>query len=131
MYDYNCPVCGNVISSSAPLAKVKCQSCGNEFYPSQQMPPAYTRGVFDNGPSGKNRGVAALLAIFLGSLGIHYFYLGKNTAGIVFLLVSLLSCGVLAWIIEIVSIISGILMLTSSEEDFENKYIYSSSTMPV
>ena len=31
--------------------------------------------VFTAGPSGKSRGVAALLAIFIGSLGIQYFYL--------------------------------------------------------
>lgn len=43
-------------------------------------PPPYPDSVFSPGPSGKSRGVAALLAIFLGSLGIQYFYLGKNTA---------------------------------------------------
>ncbi|MBE6309702.1 MAG: TM2 domain-containing protein [Bacteroidales bacterium] len=91
----------------------------------------YGRGVFDNGPSGKSRGVAGLLAILLGSLGIHYFYLGKNTAGIIFLLVTLLSCGVLGTVVAILSLISGVLMLTATEEDFENKYVYSNNTMPI
>ncbi|MDE7237726.1 MAG: TM2 domain-containing protein, partial [Paramuribaculum sp.] len=39
--------------------------------------------AFDAGPSGRSRGVAGLLAIFLGSLGIQYFYLGKTQAGII------------------------------------------------
>ena len=33
----------------------------------------------------KNKIVAALLAFFLGTLGIHKFYLGKTTAGIIML----------------------------------------------
>lgn len=136
MNDYKCPVCGNSTYSSAPLVRVKCQSCGNEFDPvmqSQPTPPQmqYGRGVFDNGPSGKSRGVAGLLAILLGSFGIHYFYLGKNTAGIIFLLVTLLSCGVLGTVVAILSLISGVLMLTATEEDFENKYVYSNNTMPI
>ena len=35
----------------------------------------------------KSKIVAALLAFFLGGLGIHKFYLGKNTAGIIMLAV--------------------------------------------
>lgn len=34
----------------------------------------------------KNKTVAALLAFFLGGLGIHKFYLGENVAGILYLL---------------------------------------------
>lgn len=137
MVDYKCPVCGNVIYSSAPLLKVKCQSCGCEFEPAaaQQpsMPPQphmHVRGVFDEGPSGKCRGVAALLAIFLGCFGVHYFYLGKNTAGIIFLLITLLSCGIVGVVIEILALVQGILMFTMTEEDFENRYIYSTTTLP-
>ncbi len=37
----------------------------------QQCPPQ-SNDVFSPGPSGKSRGVAALLAIFLGSLGIQF-----------------------------------------------------------
>lgn len=137
MLDYKCPVCGNIIYSSSPLLKVKCHSCGCEFEPvATQQPPTpqpqpYVRGVFDNGPSGKCRGVAALLAIFLGALGIHYFYLGKNTAGIIFLLITILSCGLCGAIIEIVGLVQGILMFTMTEEEFENRYVYSTSTIPL
>ena len=137
MIDYKCPACGNTTYSSAPLLKVKCNTCGCEYAVEQpnaeptQTPPQYTRGVFDDGPSGKSRGVAALLAIFLGYFGIHYFYLGKNAAGIIFLLITFLSCGILGAVTTILSLISGVLMLTANQEEFEEKYVYSDSTMPV
>ncbi|HKL73746.1 MAG TPA: TM2 domain-containing protein, partial [Clostridia bacterium] len=34
----------------------------------------------------KNKYIAALLAIFLGLFGVHKFYLGQKTAGIVYLI---------------------------------------------
>jgi TM2 domain-containing membrane protein YozV len=34
----------------------------------------------------KNKVTAALMALFLGSIGIHKFYLGQNFAGVVYLL---------------------------------------------
>lgn len=136
MNEYKCPVCGNMIYSSAPLLKVKCQSCGCEFSASPESTnnaPQPARGngnVFDNGPSGKNRGVAGILAILLGSLGIHFFYVGKNTAGIICLLLTLFSCGIAASLLSIMGLIQGILMLTMTEEEFENRYIYTTSTFP-
>ncbi len=87
-------------------------------------------GVFENGPSGKSRGVAALLAIFLGCLGIHYSYLGKNTAGIVFLLVTVCSCGTIGTI-GLITLIQGIIMLTMTQEDFEKKYVNTLSSFPL
>lgn len=68
-----------------------------------------------------------MLAIFIGSLGIQYFYLGKNTAGVLAIVLSFVTCG----IFEIIWIIQGILMLTMSQDDFERKYVYSPSTFPI
>ena len=84
------------------------------------------RGIFDNGPSGKSRGLAGLFAILLGTLGIHYFYVGKTTAGIICLVLGICSCG----LINILTLIQGILMLTMTEEEFERRYVYSTSTIP-
>lgn len=83
--------------------------------------------VFSPGPSGKSRGVAALLAIFLGSLGIQYFYLGKNTAGIIALVCTFCLCGIPStiWLIQ------GIMMFTMSQQTFEQKYVYTTSTFPL
>ncbi len=84
-------------------------------------------GPFDEGPTGKSRGVAGLLAIFLGTLGIQYFYLGKTTAGILAIVLSLVSCGALS----ILWLIQGIMMIAMSESEFERKFIYSASSFPL
>ena len=151
MNEYKCPVCGNLLYSSSPLLKVKCQSCGCEYLvdekpqvetpqpeqsvkseePKSAPQPEKKRDIFDEGPSGKSRGVAGLLAIFLGFLGVHYFYLGKTTPGIIILLVSIFSCGVLAAVVETLTLIQGIIMLTMSEEDFEKKYTDPNVSFPM
>jgi TM2 domain-containing membrane protein YozV len=68
--------------------------------------------------------VAGLLAILIGSLGIHKFYLGMNTAGIIMLLVSLVGCVVGGSVVMgIIALVEGILYLTKSDEDFYQTYI--------
>lgn len=55
--------------------------------------------------SDRSRVVALLLAIFLGELGIHRFYVGKVWTGILYLCtVGLFGIG---WIIDIISLILG------------------------
>ena len=63
--------------------------------------------------SSRNKIVAGLLAIFLGSLGIHNFYLGFKTKAIVQLLITVLSFGFLLIITVIWSFVEGILILCS------------------
>lgn len=67
----------------------------------------------------RNKYIAALLAIFLGLFGIHKFYLGQKTAGIIYL--------IFFWtgIPEILGIIEGIIYLFTSEESFNKKYNHS------
>jgi TM2 domain-containing membrane protein YozV len=67
--------------------------------------------------------IAGILAILLGSLGVHKFYLGMTTPGIIMLLVTLLTCGAGGAITGIIGIIEGILYLTKSDEDFEKTYL--------
>ena len=66
---------------------------------------------------------AGVCGILLGSLGIHKFILGYTGAGLIMLLVSLLSCGILAPVISIIGIIEGIIYLTKSDEDFVRLYV--------
>ncbi len=74
----------------------------------------------------KNRIVAGLLAIFLGSYGVHHFYLGNNRTGVIFLL-----CTLVGWIlifippivVWVISIVQGIRYLTSTDEDFERNFV--------
>jgi TM2 domain-containing membrane protein YozV len=68
----------------------------------------------------KSKVVAGLLALFLGMLGIHKFYLGQKTSGIIYLI-----CGTIGWllvvpalIVAVLSLIDGITYLTQSDEEF-------------
>lgn len=64
----------------------------------------------------KNKIVAALLALFLGSLGIHKFYLGQNVAGIIYLLFSW------TFIPGIIAFFEFIGLLFMSDDVFNVKY---------
>lgn len=77
--------------------------------------------------SGKDKLVAGLLAIFIGSLGIQYFYLGRTTAGIITILLSFVTCGL--W--SLVMFIQGIYMLVIDQPTFDQKYVYTDSTYPL
>jgi TM2 domain-containing membrane protein YozV len=63
----------------------------------------------------KNKIVAGVLAIFLGSLGIHKFYLGKIGMGILYL------CFCWTGIPGFVGFIEGIIYLCSNDENFQLK----------
>ena len=64
--------------------------------------------------NGKSKIAAGLLGIFLGSLGVHNFYLGFTGKAIAQLLISILSCGMLSFVSGIWGLIEGILILTGS-----------------
>ncbi len=76
-----------------------------------------------NVPGAEKKILAGILGIVLGGLGIHKFVLGYNKEGIIMLLVSILSCGFLAWATGIIGLIEGIIYLTKSDEDFVTTYI--------
>jgi TM2 domain-containing membrane protein YozV len=65
---------------------------------------------------------AGVCGILLGSLGIHKFILGLTTPGIIMLLVSVLTCGFGAPVMQIIGLIEGILYLTKPDEEFYNLY---------
>ena len=71
----------------------------------------------------KNKLVAGLLGIFLGSLGIHKFYLGYSKAGVIMLLVSVLTLGFASPIMAIIGFIECILYIAKSDVDFHNTYV--------
>jgi len=74
-------------------------------------------------PGAEKKVVAGILAILLGSLGIHKFYLGYNTAGIIMILVSVLTCGIGATVMAIIGLIEGIMYLTKTDAEFVATYI--------
>lgn len=74
--------------------------------------------------------LAGILAIILGSLGIHKFVLGYQKEGIILLVLTIigfiLTCvgiGVfLVWGTGVIGLIEGIIYLTKSDEEFYNTY---------
>ena len=76
----------------------------------------------------KDHVAAGLLAIFLGSLGIHKFYLGYNSAGFIMLAVTILggliTFGLAAAVMGIIAFIEGILYLVKSQSEFEQIYVF-------
>lgn len=66
--------------------------------------------------------VAGILAILLGSLGIHKFYLGYTKEGVIQLVLGLFGIGGLIGLIE------GIIYLTKTDEDFYQTYQVGSRT---
>lgn len=90
----------------------------------QQYQPYYGAQVVQT----KDHVAAGLLAIFLGSFGVHKFYLGYNSAGFVMLAVSivgsLLTLGIAAGVMCVIGFIEGIIYLVKSQTDFEQLYVY-------
>lgn len=76
----------------------------------------------------KDHVAAGLLAIFLGWLGVHKFYLGYNTSGFIMLGVSVLggivTLSVAVWAIWVIAIVEGIFYLTKSQTEFEQMYVF-------
>ncbi len=80
--------------------------------------------------SSKDKVAAGLLAIFLGGLGIHKFYLGYTGAGLVYLLTNTIGFA-FTWvflfipniILGIMALIEGIIYLTKTDEEFNETYV--------
>ena len=128
-----CPRCQQYVDDYATF----CSRCGYDFNAqanTQQTPPPMNGPVYNSdnafdacGPEGKSRGVAALLAILVGWLGIQYFYVGKAGGGIITIILSIVTCGF--W--STITLIQGILMFCMTNEQFRQKYVVNPSTFPL
>jgi len=105
------------------------ESAGEFADEAKKTASEFAEGLKDAG--GENKKIlAGILAIILGSLGIHKFILGYQKEGIILLAVTLvgwvLTCvGVgifLVWITGLIGLIEGIIYLTKSDEEFYNTY---------
>ena len=120
-----CPSCG----VPPRLEKKFCPNCGTETQPNQAL--CTKCGAAIGGAAGgggkKDKMVAGLLGIFLGSLGIHKFYLGYNKEGLIMLLVSVVgsfvTCGATLSVVGIIGLIEGIMYLMKSEQEFDQLYV--------
>ncbi len=118
-----CPACG-----VPPLAEKKfCNNCGVETAPNQALCTQCGVSLTAGSSESKNKMAAGLLAIFLGGLGIHKFYLGYNKEGVIMLAVSLggglVTCGLASAVIAIIALIEGVIYLTKSDQEFEQIYV--------
>ncbi len=74
-------------------------------------------------PGAEKKIAAGICAILLGALGVHKFILGYTTEGIIMLLATILSCGILAPVTGVIGLVEGIIYLTKTDEDFVRTYI--------
>ena len=118
-----CSQCGTPVPANA----TECPYCGEAIVRAQPQPQAqqafYQQNVYQAAPNDginpawpiKSKIVAGVLAILVGSLGIHKFYLGKTGMGVLYLL--------FCWtgIPGLVAFIEGIIYLVSNDHNFQVK----------
>lgn len=103
-----------------------CQNCGNEVKEGQAVCLKCGFGIANNKSAdsigsdlanGKhNKYVAVVLALLLGGLGIHKFYLGQIGLGILYILFSW------TFIPMLISLVEAVVYLSMSDTDFARKY---------
>ncbi len=74
-------------------------------------------------PRAANKIPAGVCGILLGSLGIHKFILGYTGAGLIMLLVTVLTCGIGGCVTGLVGLIEGIIYLCKPDEEFVRVYV--------
>ncbi|MCL1907817.1 MAG: TM2 domain-containing protein [Holophagaceae bacterium] len=99
------------------MSMVFCHGCGREIHHTAvACPNCGAAQAVRSGASSKSRVAAALLAFFLGGVGVHKFYLGQIGLGVVYL--------IFFWTLipSIVALIEFIILLCMSDEAFAAKY---------
>jgi TM2 domain-containing membrane protein YozV len=81
----------------------------------------------------KSKVAAGILAILVGPLGIHKFYMGYNLEGFIYLgcflgagVITLITCGLgfpLYGILQVMALVEGIIYLTKTDADFQATYV--------
>ena len=66
--------------------------------------------------------LAGLMGIFFGGFGVHKFVLGYKKPGLIMLIGSLVTFGLLFYVFAIIGFIEGIIYLTKSDDDFYATY---------
>jgi len=96
-----CSSCGAVIKKAA----LQCPKCGVATMSWDAVKHGYSKVLGVQNGIGKKWLTTLLLAVFLGWLGIHRFYVGKIGTGILWFLT--LGISGIGWIIDIIFILTG------------------------
>jgi len=111
----SCPSCGRVVRAN----DIFCPACGAKIDAPKASSTNGPVDILDPCPEQKSRLVAGLLAFFLGSLGIHNFYLGYTNRGLTQLLITtlggVLTCGFASAVVQVWAFVEAVLILTQSE----------------
>lgn len=102
-----CPQCHADVSSWA----TSCPGCGYPISPTG----ASSFPLLHSHPE-KNKALAAVLAILLGTFGVHKFYLGQTRKGLLYLL--------FCWtgVPSLIALVEGCRYALMSDERFEEQY---------
>lgn len=87
------------------------------------VPPGIGPGSSALAARASNKIPAGICGVILGGLGIHKFILGYTGAGLIMLLVSILTCGIGYGVMHIIGLIEGIIYLTKSDKEFVRTYV--------
>ena len=115
-----CTKCGAINDEMAQYC-TNCQApltaASSGYQPMQSAPPGQMTDWKALGADKKL--VAGILGILVGSLGIHKFFLGYTTEGLIQIAITVVTCGAGG----IVGLIEGIIYLTKTDEEFVRIYV--------
>lgn len=114
----------------ADEAKKSASEFGEEAKKTAEEFSEGAKEAFAKGGSENKKILAGILAIILGSFGVHKFILGYQKEGIILLVISIIGyatvCfgigGIALTVTWIIGIVEGIIYLTKTDEDFYNTY---------
>lgn len=110
------PTVASVAGESSPQSSKFCSECGAKISAKAEVCPKCGARLAASSGGEHNKTTAALLALFLGGIGAHKFYLGRTGMGLLYLF----CCWTL--IPALISLVEGIQFLSMSESEFSLKY---------
>jgi len=123
-----CTKCGAVNDDTAQFC-VNCQAALTPisgYQPMQSVNQGQSGAMTDWKALGADKKIlAGVLGIVLGGFGIHKFVLGYTTEGVIMLLTTVLTCGILGMVTGVIGIVEGIIYLTKSDQEFVQTYLQS------
>ncbi len=97
-----------------------------ESAPPQTPPPVHPAASSYPKEQTDKKLISGILAILLGWLGVHKFYLGYTIEGVIMLICGLgglLLCGFPTMAVSVIGLIEGILYLTKTDDEFVKTYV--------